>query len=269
MGAGLEPQPDTAATAAPTTEEETPGPKKPKPGEVKVPARPGLNRFTWDLRTAPPDAFAGMVLWAGGEGELLGPVVPPGAYQVRLTAGAETRVEPVEIRADPRSSASPADLRAQFEFLSAVRDTLGSAHRTIVRVRSARKDLDSLRARLPEGDAAKPLRERIEGVEKTMRAAEEALYQTQNKSPQDPLNFPIRLNDKLALLAGSVGYGDFAPTAQALAVRDELVGKIETELRGLDAIWNTEIPEINRLARELAIPAVELDAPEEPDAATD
>ena len=56
-----------------------------------------------------------------------------------------------------------------------------------------------------------------------MTKVEEALYQTKNRSPQDPLNFPIRLNDKLNALAGSAGgFGDARPTDQAVQVKDEL-----------------------------------------------
>ena len=45
---------------------------------------------------------------------------------------------------------------------------------------------------------------------------EEALYQTKNQSNQDPLNFPIRLNNKLASLAGVVDSADAAPTDAVL-----------------------------------------------------
>jgi hypothetical protein len=70
------------------------------------------------------------------------------------------------------------------------------------------------------------------------------------------LNFPIRLNDKLAALAESVAHGDFAPTAQALAVRAELESGLAAELAKLKQIWDEDLPALNRMIREREIPSV-------------
>ena len=89
-----------------------------------------------------------------------------------------------------------------------------------------------------------------------MTKVEEALYQTKNRSSQDPLNFPIRLNNKLAALAGTVGGADAAPTEQAYAVFDELKAKIDAELETLERVLAEDVPAFNRLVREREIPAV-------------
>ena len=73
----------------------------------------------------------------------------------------------------------------------------------------------------------------IAELDKKMTAIEEALYQTKNSSNQDPLNFPIRLNDKLASVTSSASTGDFAPSAQAKAVKQELIAAIDAELSKL------------------------------------
>jgi hypothetical protein len=98
-------------------------------------------------------------------------------------------------------------------------------------------------------DAAKAL-------DKKMTAVEEALYQTKNKSSQDPLNYPIRLNDKLAGVADSASTGSWAPTAQQIEVRDALVTQIDAQLATLKTIWDTDLPAFNRLVKEKDIPAV-------------
>ncbi len=93
-------------------------------------------------------------------------------------------------------------------------------------------------------------------LNKNLTAVEETLYQTKNQSNQDPLNYPIRLNNKLAALGGVVGSAEAAPTAQSFAVYDELATQIDAELRKLEQIMKTEVPAFNQLVREQNIPAI-------------
>lgn len=225
-----------------------------KPEEPEVPGLPGMNRFVWDLRLADAKEFDGLVLW-GGEGGT-GPRVVPGQYRVRLTAGDQVLEAPFVVEADPRAAVSAEGLRAQYDFLKSAVDRLTEVHTEIRRIREVRAEIGSLKKRLGEADAAKPLVEAASALDKKMTAVEEALYQTQNRSSQDPLNFPIRLNDKLAALAESVALGDFAPTAQALAVRAELESALAAELAKLQRIWDEDLQALNRMIREQEVPAV-------------
>ncbi len=98
-------------------------------------------------------------------------------------------------------------------------------------------------------------------LNKNLTAVEETLYQTKNQSNQDPLNYPIRLNNKLAALGGVVGSAEAAPTAQSYAVYDELVTQIDAELQKLAQIMRTEVPAFNQLVRDQNIPAVVVKPP--------
>jgi hypothetical protein len=89
-----------------------------------------------------------------------------------------------------------------------------------------------------------------------LTAAEEAIYQTKNRSNQDPLNYPIRLNNKIAALAGVVGNADARPTDQALAVFDELSAALQRELDRVDAVLRDRIPAFNAAVAGLNLPAV-------------
>src|SRR5262249_48331750 len=93
-------------------------------------------------------------------------------------------------------------------------------------------------------------------LNKNLTTIEEALYQTKNQSSQDPLNFPIRLNNKLAALGGVVGSAESAPTAQSYAVYEDLVGQIDAELQKLNKIMKTDVPAFNQLVKEQNVPAV-------------
>ena len=91
-----------------------------------------------------------------------------------------------------------------------------------------------------------------------MKTVEEALYQTKNQSSQDPLNFPIRLNNRLAALGGVVAEGDGAPTAQDYAVFKELTAEIDPQLAKVDEIMKKDLAEFNKTVRDANLPAVML-----------
>ena len=122
-----------------------------------------------------------------------------------------------------------------------------------------RKRLQDLTQRLPGGEVAIELREEIKGVEERLGGIEEALYQTRNESRQDPLNFPIRLTDKLAGVKGVAAMGAFAPTAQSYAVRDGLTVEIEGQLEEWRSIRDRDLPRIDSLADEVGVRRVRTD----------
>src|SRR6185295_12450448 len=107
-----------------------------KPGE-KLEAKAGMNRFVWNLRHANAEDFPGVILW----GSLIGPRAAPGVYQVRLKVGATEKTVPLEIKPDPRASATQADYDAQLSFLLSIRDKLTETHRAIKQLRDVREQL--------------------------------------------------------------------------------------------------------------------------------
>ncbi|HKS22502.1 MAG TPA: glycosyl hydrolase [Thermoanaerobaculia bacterium] len=210
----------------------------------------GHNRFVWDLRAAPAKKFEGMILWGGSTD---GPRIVPGTYTARLTVGeAPAMTVPFEVREDPRVTATPADLRAQYDFLLGLRDKLTETNEAITRIRDVRRQLGEVKKRA--GKDSKELVTAANDLDKKMTEVEEALYQTKNKSSQDPLNYPVRLNNKLAAIGDSAELGAWAPTAQDVAVRDEIVRQIDEQLAKLKQIWATDLPAFNKLAA--AVPAV-------------
>jgi hypothetical protein len=218
----------------------------------------GHNRFAWNLRVPEAKRFPGLVMWAGGT---LGPKVPPGTYQARLTVGDQPPVTvPFEVRQDPRTTATPAELKAQFDFVMGVHDKLSQVNESISRIRDVRAQLAVVKKRVGSAKESKPVVDAANDLDKKMTAVEEALYQTKNRSSQDPLNYPIRLNDKLAGVGDSAAMGFYPPTAQQIAVRDELVAKIDTQLAQLKAIWDTDLPAFNKLVRDQNVPAVNVTA---------
>ncbi len=226
--------------------------------QPKIPTEAGHNRFVWDLRWPAAAKFPGMILWSG---DPVQPLAVPGRYQARLTAGGETLTQPFEIRKDPRSSATQADLDAQFQFLQEIHAKLTETHDAIRRIRDVRAQLQEIEKRLAKDEAQKPVVAAAKDVDKKMTEVEEALYQTKNRSEEDPLNFPIKLDDKLNSVADSASLGDNRPTAQAVAVKNQVTASIDAQLAKLRTIWDTDLARLNGLAKEKSVSAVILPPP--------
>lgn len=107
-------------------------------GTPRLPRAAGMNRFTWDYTVPGP--------WSpnAGQSGRNGPLVPPGRYSLRLTAGTTTLVQPLVVNIDPRSAAdgiTVADLQAQYAHNLKVRDLVSEVNRLVAALDDARKKL--------------------------------------------------------------------------------------------------------------------------------
>ena len=227
------------------------------------PARPsdslqvkaGMNRFVWNLRYPDASRFQGLILWGGGT---QGPVAVPGRYRVRLRVGGWSATQDLAVLKDPRVTASDDDLRAQFDLLQRIRGSLTAAHDAVRRIREVREQVEAsaTRARGLAGDRSREIAAAADSLKAHLTAVEEAIYQTKNRSNQDPLNYPIRINNKIAALAGVVGGADTRPTDQSVRVFEELSAALQVQLDRLKTIVETEVPAFNGLVKQTDVPAV-------------
>jgi photosystem II stability/assembly factor-like uncharacterized protein len=233
--------------------------RAPRPGATAeeggspVSTEVGLNRFVWDTRHTEAVRFPGMILWAG---ETRGPKLAPGTYQVKLTVEGKSLTQSFEIKADPRLTTTASDYAKQLELGLKIRDKLSETHNAIIQIREVRRQVEDLLKRVAGQPSFKVINDAGTALNKNLTTIEEALYQTKNQSNQDPLNYPIRLNNKLAALAGVVGSAEAAPTAQSQAVYDEVVGQIDVQLQKLTQLIKTDVPAFNQLVKDQNIPAV-------------
>jgi len=216
----------------------------------------GGNRFVWDMRYAPASDFEGMILWWAN---MQGPQAMPGKYIVKMTVDGKSTEQEFEILKDPRASMPLADMQAKFDFLIKVRDKVSEAHEAIANMRSAKAQIEQVANRLKNDKNMKDLVEKAKDINEKISEVEKTLYQTKNQSRQDPLNYPIKLTNKLAHLNSLEGMSDFAPTAQSEAFRKEVTAKIDDELDKWQSIKDTNIPEFNALVKEKSVDAVILE----------
>ncbi|MEM6697618.1 MAG: glycosyl hydrolase [Bacteroidota bacterium] len=219
----------------------------------------GGNSLRWDMRYPAAEKFEGMILWWAS---LNGPFAMPGKYKIRLTVGEESQEQEFEILKDPRSPSSMDDYKEQFSFLMDIRSKISEAHETISEIRSVRKQINTYTDRIKDDESMKDLKELAEEINEEMKAVEEALYQTKNRSRQDPLNFPIRLTNKLAHL-NSLANGEYPPTSQMYQVKQEMTEAIDAELNKYSKVKSDMLPKFNQLVKEKAIDAIVLEEKKE------
>ncbi|MEN0005683.1 MAG: glycosyl hydrolase [Bacteroidota bacterium] len=232
---------------------------KEKKEKLKLDA--GGNQFVWDMRYPDTKKFEGMVLWAA---RTTGPKAVPGDYKVKLKVGDQEQLRDFKILKDPRSSSSLADMQEQFDFLRKVNGKVSEAHQAIVDIRTIRDQVKGITAGLGDNERTKPLIEKATLIDSLMTNVEQELYQTKNRSRQDPLNFPIKLTNKLGAVASLSSIGDFPPTKQAKAVAEEMTQKINTQLATFNQIKAEHIPAFNSLYKELAIEPISIKAQSKP-----
>lgn len=215
---------------------------------------PGMNKFNWNMRYPDAERFDGMILWAAS---MNGPRALPGSYKVKLTVNGKAIESDFEILKDPRASSTDSDMKAQFDFLQEVIAKVSETHTAIKKIRTVREQVN--RAIDPvkdQKDAMKDVLDKAKEIQDNMKKIEEALYQTKNRSGQDPLNFPIRLNNKLAHLNSLAGSGNSRPTDQMVAFKKEVTTEIDTQLTSLDKILKEDVPAFNALVKQKNIDAV-------------
>jgi hypothetical protein len=213
----------------------------------------GMNRVIWNMRYPDAVGFQGLIMWAGG---VAGPLAPPGRYQVRLTTGGRNQAREFRYVSDPRVHTSAEDYARQFQLLIRVRDRLSDANRAVVQIRDLRAQLDQVTTRLAGVQGAPGIRARADSLKGRLTEIEEQIYQTKNRSGQDPLNYPIRLNNRIAALAGVVGGADARPTDQASQVFDQLSAELQVQLDRLHQVVETDVPAFNALVRDANVPAL-------------
>ena len=208
----------------------------------------GGNRLIWNLQYPGFSAFEGMVLYSSPN---VGPTAVPGTYRVRLDYNGEVREASFQVLKDPRLPNTQEDYQQQFDFLMAVRDEVSSANQAIVKIRKLKKDMDYLEGKFSDHPE---LLARIENFDKELSTIENNIHMTKNQSSQDPLNYGIRINNRLAFLLADSQRGDYPPTDQAREFFDQARAELQKELQDLDRLVDSEVGGINEMVSNAGVP---------------
>jgi len=215
------------------------------PRPQRVPNKAGLNAFQWNLRYPDAIRFENLIMWAANTN---GPVAPPGTYSVRMKVDGAAQAQTFVVKKDPRSDATLADLQEQFRLLTRIRDTVSAANNAVRTVRNVRYQVDDRREKIAGKPQAAEYQQLTGQLMDKLGTNERDIYQVQNQSSQDPLNFPIKLNNKIAALAG-VASGEYRPTKQTYATFDSLTKDLRVRLTGVKSSLDEMLPKINALLK--------------------
>jgi photosystem II stability/assembly factor-like uncharacterized protein len=215
----------------------------PRGPATTVPMVAGLNRASWDLNSTPVMSFQGMILWGATQN---GPMVLPGTYQVKLTVDSTSFTQPLTITKHPLRNVSDEDLMAQWDLASRIRDKVNEANLAVIRIRRIKTDVAE---RIK--DAPAEVRAAGDALTKALVSVEEDLYQVRNQSGQDPLNFPIKTNNRLASLLRVTLAGEGRPTGNVEPIFNDLVQELKAETDRLDKALSDQLPALNRMLQRI------------------
>jgi photosystem II stability/assembly factor-like uncharacterized protein len=217
-------------------------------GPQGAPMAAGVNRYTWDLNSTGVVTFPGMILWGATQN---GPAVLPGNYQVRLTADGVTQTQSFAVLKHPLRPVPDADLQFQWDLAGRIRDKVNEANRAVIRIRRIKTDIaDRIK------DAPAEVRSAGEQLAKALSAVEEDIYQVRNQSGQDPLNFPIKTNNRLASLLRVAVSGEGRPTGNVEPIFNELVAELRAETDRLDQVIADQLTSFNAMLARIKKTAI-------------
>jgi photosystem II stability/assembly factor-like uncharacterized protein len=226
-----------------------------EPPQERIPVEVGLNRFAWNLRYDGPSKLPGEV---GAEFRNRGPYALPGTYQVRLTANGKSQTVPLELKQDPRTGASVADLQKQFDLEMKIVNQLSDLHRTVDEIRNVRSQFHGLRDRVGVDPHFKAIVASGDALDKKMTPIEEQLLQVKIKSSEASLNYPVLIDEQLHSLFFSVGASDAAPTQQQYAAFQELSGQASPLIAQWKQMMSTDVTAMNEMMQKENVPAIYL-----------
>jgi len=210
-------------------------------GQSKPAAAQGLNTFVWTLRYTGATIFDGMIIW--GARPQNGPKAPIGKYQVRLTAGTYTQTYPFHIKMNPNlKGVTEADLKETFDLAIKIRDRESQANEAVIKIRKIRVQVEEALKTNSDPVVAQTAKDFMSKI----TLVEEDLYQTKNRSGQDPLNFPIKLGNRISAVRRSLETGDAKPTAGVYTVFAELSKELDDHLAKLNVMLTTELPPLKQ-----------------------
>jgi photosystem II stability/assembly factor-like uncharacterized protein len=228
-----------------------------RPPDPRPPVTAGLQRLNWDMRYPGATEFTGLIMWAAST---RGPLAPPGTYQVRATADGQTATQSFAIKREPHvlKDVTDQDLREQFDLAMKVRDKASQANEAVLLIRGIKAQITDRRGKL--GDKSAAAKKALDEFEQALSAVEGEIYQVRLQSSQDPLNFPIKLNNKIAALQGIIESADIRPTEQTYTVFRTLSNRLDEQLTKMDTSVKTTMPPVNQLLQREKIEPIKAEA---------
>jgi photosystem II stability/assembly factor-like uncharacterized protein len=211
----------------------------------------GFHNVTQNLSHPGFGTFPGMVFWSGFSRPI---PAPPGAYEVRMTVDGVTQKKTLRLLKDPRVADSEKDLQEQYALAVQISTRTNDANTAVMRIRDMKTQIDRAIAD-SKGDA--DITQKGNALKDKLTAVEGEIYQYRSTSGEDPLNYPVKLNDQLAGLLGYVLSGQMKPSEQAKEVFIMLSKALDVQLNALRGVESRDLADFNASLRRKAIATVD------------
>jgi hypothetical protein len=208
----------------------------------------GINRVNWDLRYPGATTFPGMILWGASTA---GPAAAPGTYRVRMRVDGDEQMQPLDVVRHPRfTDVTDEDLHAQFALAIRIRDKVSEANQAVIEIRRIKREAADRVAKNAR------LKQSADRLSASLSDVEDDIYQVRNQSGQDPLNFPIRINNRLANLLRIVNSGDGRPIDSAPVLFNEYSRLLDVQLNRLQQVFDRDLATFNNELRRAGLEVI-------------
>jgi hypothetical protein len=209
-----------------------------------LPTTAGPGTTTWNLRYPDAVSFPGLIYWAASN---QGSKAPLGTYTARLVVNGQPLQQSFDILKDSRlTHVTAADIEAEFQLDVAVRNATSDANQDVINIRACTAQVGDRVAAAHDPAVTQA----GTSLDNELNDVQNALYQSKLGAPEDPLNYGIALNNRIASLHSVIESVDGRPTDQTQQVFDELNAQLQTQLQKLRTDVNTDVPAFNQLVQQ-------------------
>ncbi|MBK7305160.1 MAG: glycosyl hydrolase [Saprospiraceae bacterium] len=218
-----------------------------KDKKYRIELKSGANLILVPFTMESAKSVDGMIMWGAS---LDGPLAPPGKYKIVYKSKNYIDSIDCQIIRDLRYPATDQDVVRLYNFIMKLRNKVDESHKTILNIRDVRKQLSEFAAKIEKNDKSTTFFKLKSQIDSTLNSIENELYQTKMQSVQDPINFPIKLTNKLAHLIALYNGSSYPPTNQAEELAMVLTDMIDQQILYFKNLQNNELKEINQLIRK-------------------
>lgn len=224
----------------------------------KITLKEGLNEIRWNLHHEGPELVKNLVtMTIGNPAE--GPMAAPGNFQVRVTIGDWSALEPFQILKDPRwTDVSESDYLAQQDLCLEIRDMITDSQRRIKNLRSAADQLKSISEVTVKAGYSRDLDSLAKQITRRLTDVEDQLIQNKSEVSQDNINYPRVFSNHIARLYQVATQDHHRPTGGVLERYEDLKKEYAGIVVQYKKVMEEELPEFNYLLEKVEAPRVVL-----------
>lgn len=207
----------------------------------KIIKKSGMNSINWNLTQINFEGVEGVFMGLGAGGHR----VAPGKYTVTLSYGDKILSKDLEVLPDPRWEATPTQYNEQQNLLITIRKMIVNLQEKANELRSVRAQIQDLKTRISEKDF-KEVHEKANALIKEIDRTEDKMIQPKQKTFQDVINFPNKLEVSLLHIYGTIdGIEPPVTDGQKKRVKDlqfeftqliEMISGVEDQVEALNEL---------------------------------